>query len=214
MKSLRAICLILEQDIFRQRIRESKSYEIAGAFSFYVRQKTARVNTRLQRVCRFRFDTRCTKLEFHVVNPRIAFLRNHRGTVGQRGGRVQCFVSRKNRRHAECNSALRGNGRQNGLMKDEREAMRKELRETSCDRNSSAELHSAVSQIFNLPGVRKCRRLSTISRLAECDSAIRQITNLRYVSCATQIGQTFYNGFTHRAGNCRRMPSRDETKLL
>jgi len=58
--------------------------------------------------------------------------------------------------------------------------MKNNLRETRGVPGRSAELHSAVSQIFNLLDGRKCRRLSAISRLAECNSAIRQITNLRY----------------------------------
>ncbi len=44
----------------------------------------------------------------------------------------------------------------------------------------SAELHSAVSQIFNLQGVGKTELSRAVERSAECNSAIRQITNLRY----------------------------------
>jgi len=83
MQSLRAIGLILKQDIFRQRIRESKSYEIARAFAFDVREKTASVNTRSQRVCRLWFDAVCAKFEFHAVNSGIAFLRTHGGRLAK-----------------------------------------------------------------------------------------------------------------------------------
>ena len=48
----------------------------------------------------------------------------------------------------------------------------------------SAELHSAVSQIFDLRFVRKLGEVGNAARLAECNSAIRQITNLRYVADA------------------------------
>ena len=47
----------------------------------------------------------------------------------------------------------------------------------------SAELHSAVSQIFNLRRVKKIGGLRVGWRSAECNSAIRQIENLRYFAC-------------------------------
>jgi hypothetical protein len=46
-------------------------------------------------------------------------------------------------------------------------------------------LHSAVSQICNLRGTEKSWRVLKVSRLAECNSAIQQIKNLRYI-CAAQ----------------------------
>jgi hypothetical protein len=45
---------------------------------------------------------------------------------------------------------------------------------------SSAEFHSAVSQIFNLRTVRNAPRRPHFQRAAECNSAIQQIKNLRY----------------------------------
>src|SRR5213593_727323 len=44
----------------------------------------------------------------------------------------------------------------------------------------SAELYSAVSQSCTLPGVVRRQRLAHVRRPAECNSAIRQIENLRY----------------------------------
>jgi hypothetical protein len=44
----------------------------------------------------------------------------------------------------------------------------------------SAELHSAVSQNWILQGVRRIGRSTQSGSLAECNSAIQQITNLRY----------------------------------
>ena len=44
----------------------------------------------------------------------------------------------------------------------------------------SAELHSAVSQIFNLRPVEMRGGCRAVGRSAECNSAIRQIKNLRY----------------------------------
>ena len=44
----------------------------------------------------------------------------------------------------------------------------------------SAELHSAVSQIFNLRRVEKRGGCRAVGRSAEYNSAIRQIKNLRY----------------------------------
>src|SRR5260370_2441479 len=48
-------------------------------------------------------------------------------------------------------------------------------------RGRSAELHSAVSQICNLQRSRQFERGEGVQRAAECNSAIRQIENLRYV---------------------------------
>src|SRR6185503_2621028 len=49
-------------------------------------------------------------------------------------------------------------------------------------RKRSAELHSAVSQIFNLRGAREFQSRSIFQRPADCKSAIQQVENLRYVS--------------------------------
>jgi hypothetical protein len=47
---------------------------------------------------------------------------------------------------------------------------------------SSAELRSAVSPIFNRQGLRSAAGWSAGGCVAECNSAIRQIENLRYFS--------------------------------
>src|SRR5438874_1930680 len=47
-------------------------------------------------------------------------------------------------------------------------------------RRRSAELHSAVSQIWNLRTVRTTQSLRNFPRFAECNSAIQQIKNLRF----------------------------------
>ena len=60
----------------------------------------------------------------------------------------------------------------------------KTARATSA-RRRSAELHSAVSQICNLQGVKIFQRPLDGARPAECNSAIRQIENLRYVAGAS-----------------------------
>jgi hypothetical protein len=44
----------------------------------------------------------------------------------------------------------------------------------------NADFQSAVSQVFNLPGVQKVGGANSLDRLAECNSAIQQIANLRY----------------------------------
>jgi hypothetical protein len=79
--------------------------------------------------------------------------------------------------------------------------------------NCSAELHSAVSQIFNLRNVREHQRSGKSLRPAECDPAIQQIENLRYFASATQTEQTFYNGFTRGAGNRCRIGAPDKSTL-
>src|SRR6266540_1521518 len=58
--------------------------------------------------------------------------------------------------------------------------MKADLLETRDGQDCSAELHSAVSQIFNLQRVGRFQRSWRNSRPAECNSAIQQIENLRY----------------------------------
>src|SRR6266487_2611798 len=53
-------------------------------------------------------------------------------------------------------------------------------------RRRSAELHSAVSQICNLRRSRNPKAVGKIARLAECNSAIQQIENLRYNGFASR----------------------------
>jgi hypothetical protein len=50
----------------------------------------------------------------------------------------------------------------------------------------SAELHSAVSRIFNPQRVEKSEVCRVVERSAECNSAMRQIKNLRYVAVPRQ----------------------------
>src|SRR5438876_992651 len=63
-------------------------------------------------------------------------------------------------------------------------------------RMRSAELHSAVSQICNLPAARYPQRVGMFERPAEYNSAIRQIENLRYgvVACLWQTQMTADHG--------------------
>ena len=49
-QALGPLRLYLEQHLLRQRIRKTKGYKIPGAFALYVRQVTARMNSRTQRV--------------------------------------------------------------------------------------------------------------------------------------------------------------------
>src|SRR5437870_2998342 len=58
-----------------------------------------------------------------------------------------------------------------------------------CEKDSgprSADLQSAVSQIFNLLNAGNVRTLRQTLPAAECNSAIQQITNLRYFLCGSR----------------------------
>jgi len=54
-----------------------------------------------------------------------------------------------------------------------------------------AELHSAVSQICNLRRCWNAQAVRVAGRFAECNSAIRQIKNLRYAAVVTTSSRTF-----------------------
>ena len=60
------------------------------------------------------------------------------------------------------------------------EARKPKAAALSVARSRSAELHSAVSQICNLRRVGRGKSVGLLRHLAECNSAIQQIENLRY----------------------------------
>ena len=66
-------------------------------------------------------------------------------------------------------------------------------------RRRSAELHSAVSQVCNLRGVEVTRALLKFQRLAEYNSAVQQIEDLRYFpSQRHALLQRHSSGAVHR----------------
>jgi len=62
----------------------------------------------------------------------------------------------------------------------------------------SAELHSAVSQICNLRRLEKLGGCRAVGRFAECNSAIRQIKNLRYFVPRQALLHCHASGAAHR----------------
>ena len=59
---------------------------------------------------------------------------------------------------------------------------------TTCDINRSADFQSAVSRICNPRAARTRDDARTLRRSAECNSAIQQIKNLRYVAALRPRG--------------------------
>ena len=78
----------------------------------------------------------------------------------------------------------------------------------------SAELHSAVSQIWNLRRVGKPNPAGVFARLAECNSAIRQIENLRYEEVPSALSSETQICATGEAGVCRCQPIRKSRRNL
>jgi hypothetical protein len=114
-ESFRALCLQLKQHSLWQRICKSECDEIARAFTFYVREKTSRVNSRSKGVRRFWLNSGCAQFEIYAVKPGILFGRSHGERLRQREGEAQCsrFCGGVDgsmpsiwTRFAECNSAI------------------------------------------------------------------------------------------------------------
>jgi hypothetical protein len=122
-----------------------------------MRQVTASVNPRPQRIALLGRYTRCAQLKFHSFQSRIGFPCQHDRRMGSPNSNVRQFVRQKCR----CSGAAR---------------------------RCSAELHSAVPQIFNLLEVEKGRR-SKFSR--DWPTASRRYRRLKI--CATTSRHSWQN---------------------
>jgi hypothetical protein len=80
-----------EKNLRRQRICQTKCHEVAGAFPFYVRQVSASVDSRTERVDWSFFDSRCAKLKFDTIKARLSILREHESELCREAENSQSY---------------------------------------------------------------------------------------------------------------------------
>jgi hypothetical protein len=195
-----ALGLVFEQNVLWQRIHETERDEVSGALAFHVREVSPCVDSRTQRIGPLRLNACGAQLMLHAFGSRISLGGDHDPRIARSVWFVQprqrlqrcsaelhsavsqiCNLQRARRfgnsrvcgRFAECNSAIR----QIENLRCENGSPRQALLRPRC---RSAELHSAISQICNLQRARRFGNSRVCGRFAECNSAIRQIENLRY----------------------------------
>jgi hypothetical protein len=130
-----------------------------------------------QRICK----TKCNK----VTRPLTLHMRQETARMNsgpQRVGRIRFNTCGAKFKCHPINSRILFLGKHGGRIARAHHARQTfvTLQTVTSVRRRSAELHSAASQIFNLPRVIKFQHAQKNSRPAEFNSAIQQIENLRY----------------------------------
>ena len=153
MKSCQAFCpfrLNFKQHLFRKRIRQPESDEVAGSFPLYVRQIPARVNSRHQWLALRRLHACSPQFKPDAVDPWIPLSRKHGRKL-----RLNPFVTQQ-------------------VSSTRPQTL------PSLTRRGSADFQSAVSPTCSRLAADYSGDLSSSGRIAESNSAILQIENLRY----------------------------------